>query len=144
MSEPRPPSAEPAASSQGIVLFDGVCNLCNGFVNFLLDHDAEGYFRFGALQSPEAQALLAPYGIDGRDLESVVLLEGGRAYRRSEAALRILRRLGGAWSWLYAFMLVPRPLRDAIYGLIAANRYRLFGLRASCRLPTPELRNRFI
>ncbi|MCE9672169.1 DCC1-like thiol-disulfide oxidoreductase family protein [Myxococcus stipitatus] len=95
--------------------------------------------------SEQAAALLAPVGrIPEMDPQSFILVEDGRIYERSTAALRVVRRLSGAWKLLYAFMLVPRPLRDVVYGLIARNRYRLFGKAESCRMPTPELRARFL
>jgi predicted DCC family thiol-disulfide oxidoreductase YuxK len=126
------------------VLFDGVCNLCNGFVNAVIDRDPDGYFTFGALQSDPAQAYLEAFGVAEDALDSVVLIERGRLYRRSTAALRILRRLPPPWPLAYAFIAVPRPIRDRIYDWIAARRYRWFGRRPTCRVPTPELRSRFL
>ena len=131
-----------------LVLFDGVCNLCNGAVNFIIDRDVEGYFTFAALQSEEAAPVLAPFGRTSAGLadvpDTIVLIEDGRLYERSGAALRIVRRLGLPWSLLYAGMLIPKPLRDALYGWVAANRYRWFGQQDACRLPTPDLRARFL
>lgn len=127
-----------------VIFFDGVCNLCNSSVNFIIDRDPNGYFRFAALQSDAAARRLPAHGITPEALESLVLLEDGACYRRSSAALRIARRLGGAWPLLYVFVLVPRPLRDAVYDWIAAHRYRWFGRRDTCRVPTPELRARFL
>jgi predicted DCC family thiol-disulfide oxidoreductase YuxK len=140
-----PPAAETnAPSGTAVVLFDGVCNLCNASVNFIIDRDPAGHFKFAALQSEAASGMLAPCGPSGEALSSVVLLEEGRCYERSAAALRIARRLSGAWPLLYAFVVVPRPLRDAVYDWVARNRYRWFGKRDACRLPTPELRARFL
>ena len=131
-----------------LVLFDGVCNLCNGAVNFIIDRDPEGYFLFAALQSEEAAPVLAPFGRTSAGLadvpDTIVLVENGRLYERSDAALRIARRLGLPWSLLYAGRVIPKPLRDALYGWIAANRYRWFGQQDACRIPTPELRARFL
>lgn len=140
---------EPDVSeNHALVLFDGVCNLCNGAVNFIIDRDPVGYFRFAALQSEEAAPLLARFGrppvASATAPDSIVLIEGGRLYERSGAALRIARRLRGPWPLLYAFVAVPKPLRDAAYGWIAANRYRWFGKEDACRLPTPGLRARFL
>lgn len=130
------------------ILFDGVCNLCNGAVNFIIDRDPEGYFTFAALQSKEAAPLLAQFGRPTTSLtdapDSIVLIEGGRLYERSEAALRIARRLNGLWPLAYGFVALPKPFRDAFYGWIAANRYRWFGKQDACRIPTPELRSRFL
>jgi predicted DCC family thiol-disulfide oxidoreductase YuxK len=127
-----------------VLLFDGVCNLCNGFINFIIDHDPEGYFKFAPLQSEVAAEKLADVGLTNETLDSVVMIEDGRCYRRSTAALMVSRRLGGVWAWLYVFMVVPRPLRDLVYDWVATNRYRWFGKRESCRMPTPELQARFL
>jgi len=132
------------ASPRATVLFDGVCNLCNGAVLFVIDRDPRGVFRFAALQSDEARRLLAAHGRRAPDLSSILLLEAGRVYERSTAALRIARRLTGLWPLLYAFVAVPRPLRDAVYDWVARNRYRWFGRQEACRVPTPELRERFL
>ncbi len=137
-----------AANTQragAVVLFDGVCNLCNGAVNFIIDRDPGSHFRFAALQSEQAAALLAPLGrVPEVEPQSFILVEDGKVYERSTAALRIARRMRGGWKLLYAFMVVPRPLRDAVYRLVARNRYRMFGKAESCRMPTPELRARFL
>lgn len=127
-----------------IVLFDGVCNLCNGVVNFLIDHDPNGRFKFGALQAEMVQGLLKRHDINADPLESFVVIHDGRVYHRSEAALKVAWLLGGVWRVFYPLILVPRPLRDAAYDWLAANRYRWFGSRETCRVPTPELKARFI
>ena len=127
-----------------VVLFDGVCNLCNASINFVIDHDPEGYFKFASLQSDEADDLLQRCPQEAGALESIVLIEDGNCYDRSTAALRIARRLTGAWTLLYGFLAVPRPIRDLVYDWIARNRYHWFGKRDSCRVPTPELQDRFI
>lgn len=124
------------------MLFDGVCNLCNASVTFVIDRDARSVFRFAPLQSDVGRALVAECSLGGED--SIVLVEDGRCYVRSEAALRIARRLDGAWPILSALRIVPRPLRDAAYRVIARNRYRWFGRQDACRLPTPDLRARFL
>jgi len=138
------PAAVPPGSSPPLVLFDGVCNLCTGSVQFLLKRDPEGRFRFASLQSDAGRRLMAEHGIVADTLGSVVLIEDGRAWRESSAALRIARHLPGAWKLLRLFTAVPRPLRDAVYRWIARNRYRWFGKNESCWLPTPELRARFL
>lgn len=139
------------AEKHAVILFDGVCNLCNGFVNFVIDRDAAGYFKFAALQSDAAEALLDAEAMpavrppNGRGrLQSVVLIEDGRVYRRSTAALRIARRLRGPWSLLAVLLVMPRPLRDAIYDGLAQHRYEWFGRRDRCRVPTPALEDRFL
>jgi len=132
------------ASPTPVVLFDGACNLCNGFVQFLISRDPAGYFRFASLQSAEGQALLAQHGLPTpTEPESIVLIENGRAYTHSQAVLRMARHLPG-WRWLSAFRVVPRFLRDAVYRWVARNRYRWFGRQESCWLPTPELKARFL
>lgn len=127
-----------------LVLFDGVCNLCSASVNFIIDHDPGAYFRFASLQSEAGQERLREHRLPEAAMNSVVLLEQGRAYTRSTAALRIARHLSGGWALLYALIVVPRPLRDGGYAFIARNRYRWFGRTETCRLPTPELRSRFL
>lgn len=127
-----------------IVLFDGVCNFCNASINFVIDHDPQGRFRFASLQSATGQQLLAAHQEPTRDFDSVILLKGGKVYRKSDAALEIALDLGGFWVLLYGFKVVPRVLRNAVYDLVARNRYRWFGRLDACRLPTPELRARFL
>ncbi len=129
-----------------VVLFDGVCNLCNATVNFLIDHDRRRRLRFAAVQSDAAAALLARLGhtpVAG-DPDSILFVEGGRVYQRSTAALRIARHLSLPWKLGYVWVIVPRPLRDLVYKWIARNRYRWFGKRDACRVPTPELKERFL
>lgn len=135
---------QPMSPSPSIILFDGVCNLCNASVNFVIDRDPAAHFRFGALQSEGGRALLAAHDVPDTWLDSIVLIEGDRVYTASDAALRIARRLPGAWSLLWVFRVVPRPIRDAVYNWIARNRYRWFGRQDSCRMPTPDLAARFI
>lgn len=134
----------PLSFNHGVLLFDGVCNLCNGFINFIIDNDPDAYFRFGTLQREPARSFLWSAGYDPDVLDSVVLVEDGTVYRRSDAALRVMQSLGFPWALLAAFQAVPRPLRDVVYRWIASNRYDWFGKRAQCRLPTPDLARRFI
>jgi predicted DCC family thiol-disulfide oxidoreductase YuxK len=126
------------------VLFDGVCNLCNGFVQFVIPRDPAGYFRFAALNSEAAARVLSTARHDGPIVDSMVLVEDGAAYVRSAAALRIARRLGFPWVLAYGLMIVPRPLRDAIYDLVARRRYGWFGRRETCMVPGPGVRDRFL
>lgn len=129
---------------QQTILFDGVCNLCNGFVQFVIKHDRADRFRFGALQSDAAKQLLGGRELDPADLSTVLYLKGDRLLVRSSAALHIFKDLGGVWALAFVFMLVPRFLRDMVYNWVARNRYRWFGQRESCMLPTPELRAKFL
>ena len=134
-------------SAPATILFDGVCNLCNGFVQFVIPHDASGHFRFAALQSAAGQALLTTYGqphLAATDPDSVVLVEGGRVYTHSTAVLRIAGHLGGRWRVAAVGWLLPRPWRDVLYRFVARHRYRWFGRQESCWLPTPALRARFL
>jgi len=127
-----------------IILFDGICNLCNASVQLVIRHDPDAYFRFASLQSDAGKALLRQYHIPDTTPESLVLIEKGRAWRYSSAALRIARRLKSWHRMLYPLLAVPRFLRDAVYRLIARNRYRWWGRQESCWLPAPELKARFL
>ncbi len=128
-----------------IIFFDGVCNLCNGAINFIIDRDRKGTFKFAPLQSEFAKKRLQQSKIDPLKLDTIVLLEPrGNVSVKSTAALRIARNLSGAWPLLYGFVIIPKFIRDAVYNLIANNRYKWFGRTDQCRVPTPELLNRFI
>ncbi|MEO7660274.1 MAG: DCC1-like thiol-disulfide oxidoreductase family protein, partial [Pyrinomonadaceae bacterium] len=122
-----------------IVLFDGVCNFCNGAVNFIIDRDRADRFKFAALQSETGENLKARYEI-GDDVDSIVLIEDGRAFMYATAGLRIAKGLGFPWSLAYVFIVVPPFIRDRGYKLFAKYRYRLFGRRDACMLPTAEVR----
>ena len=128
----------------GTILFDGVCNLCNGFVRFVIARDPAARFRFAPLTSPAATPVLRQAGVSLPLPDSIVFIEDGQAYVRSDAALRIARGLRFPWPLLYGFVIVPRVIRDGIYDVIAARRYRWFGRRDACMVPTPELRQRFL
>lgn len=127
-----------------IIFFDGICNLCNSFVQFVIVRDRRNVFKFCALQSAQASEILAPFATDHGNLSTVVLLHNGILYTRSTAAIRILKELDGFWRLLYVFSVVPRILRDFVYNIFARHRYRLFGKRNSCMAPTIELREKFI
>ena len=129
--------------TEAIVLFDGVCNLCNGAVDFVIRRDSRKRFRLAALQSEKGTSLIARLGLPTNG-QSIILIEGDRFYTRSTAALRITARLGGAWPLLSIFFLVPPLIRDAIYKFIARNRYHWFGTRKTCRTPSQEERERFL
>ncbi len=130
--------------NEPIVLFDGVCRFCNGSVNFLIDRDVRKRLRFAPLQSEVAQRLLRRFGLPTDEFDTMILVENGRAYARSTAALRIARRLGGWWPLLTILLAIPPFLRDAAYRVLAGNRYRWFGRSETCRVPTPEIRDRFL
>jgi len=132
------------SSAGPILLFDGVCNVCNASVRFVLEHERAPRCRFAALQSETGARLVREHGISG-DLSTMVFIEDGRAFTRSAAVVRTLKTIGGPWRWLGALLwLVPYPLRDLIYVLFARTRYRLFGKRDSCMVPTAEIRARFL
>ncbi len=126
------------------VLFDGVCNFCDASVNWLIAHDAKGLFRFAALQSPAGERLQRECGLDPTALDALVLVEGGRLYRKSGAALRIVRRLRWPWPLLFGLIAAPAFVRDSVYGWFARRRYRWFGRKDECMVPSPEGRGRFL
>jgi predicted DCC family thiol-disulfide oxidoreductase YuxK len=127
-----------------LVLFDGVCNVCNAAVNFIIDRDPEARYRFASLQSDKGRELCASHGL-ADDVRSIVLIEDGVAYTESTAVLRIVRRLGAGWPlFFHVAIVLPRALRDVLYRYFAHNRYRWFGQRESCRVPTPDIRRRFL
>lgn len=130
--------------SPHIILFDGVCNLCNGSVQFIIRHDKNGIFKFASLQSDYAASLPDLKGYTGDSLSTLVLQQGDAFYFKSAAALRIARLLRFPISLTYVFIIVPAPLRDAAYDWIARNRYAWFGKRETCWLPTSELKSRFL
>lgn len=127
-----------------IILFDGVCNFCNASVNFVIARDRAGFFKFAPLQSEIGENVIERHGIDTTETDSVILVEDNFVYTHSTAALRIARRLDGLWSWLFLFIVIPRPIRDVFYRLFARYRYRLFGRQDACMMPTPDIRARFL
>ena len=127
-----------------IVLFDGVCNLCTGSAQFLSKRDKSAQIRFTSLQSDFGQKILQGFGLPLQDFKSFVFLEKGQLYVRSSAFLKATRYLKGLWPWLYGLMLVPVFIRDGVYNFIAKRRYRWFGKREECWIPTPEIKSRFI
>ena len=133
-----------AALPENIVIFDGLCNLCEFSVNFIFEHDTVGHFSFTPAQSPLGASLLKHFGINTSRLDTVVLVRGDRAFTRSAAAIEIASRLDMPWNLLSVFQAVPESLRDMIYDLIAQNRYQLFGKKEQCMLPSEELRRRFL
>ena len=131
------------AADRPVLLFDGVCNLCNGLVQFVIRNDPNAVFRFAPLQSDVADDLLGDCGV-GRDLDTVVLVEDGNCYTKSTAALRVARHLDWPYRPLVALLVVPRRVRDAAYDVVAANRYDWFGRREQCMAPTPDVAERFL
>ena len=127
-----------------LVLFDGVCNLCNASVQFIIEHDPEGKIMFCSLQSERGQAILQHLGMKTDDFDTFIFIENGEAYTRSSGILKEVSYFGGWWRFLSIFKIVPRPIRDFFYNIIARIRYRWFGKKESCWLPTPELKARFL
>jgi predicted DCC family thiol-disulfide oxidoreductase YuxK len=127
-----------------IILFDGVCNLCESSVQMVLKNDPEGYFHFASLQGPVGQQLLQQYQLQGNDMKSFVLIEDGKAYTRSTAALRVTRKMKMPWRLLSPLIILPAFIRNAVYDFIAANRYRWFGEKTECWMPRPEWKKRFL
>jgi predicted DCC family thiol-disulfide oxidoreductase YuxK len=130
--------------SQIIVLFDGVCNLCNGTVQFIIRRDPDAKFRFASLQSNAGQEWMRHFGKDPSVLHSVLVIRNGKLYERSDAALLIAANLRGPISAMRVFRIIPRFIRDAAYNFIAGNRYNVFGKQNECMIPTSELRERFL
>lgn len=131
-------------NKSSIVLFDGVCNLCNGLVQFIIKNDPKGKFRFASLQSDAGQTILKNFGLKTDDFDTFVLVRGNQYFVRSTAVLRVLNELGGMWKLFSVFWIFPAPLRDFFYTVIANSRYKLFGRRESCMVPTAELKQRFL
>jgi predicted DCC family thiol-disulfide oxidoreductase YuxK len=129
---------------KSVILFDGVCNLCNSSIDFVLRRDKKDHFRVGALQDEKGKALLAKFDANPEYLDSIVLIEDNKIYFRSTAALRIAKKLPGFWPLLYGLIVLPSVVRDGIYDWIGKNRYRWFGEKSTCRLPTAEERAKFL
>ena len=127
-----------------VILFDGVCNLCNGAVNFVIKRDTISQFKFAALQSEAGQKLLQQYNLPRENFNSFVLIKEGKVYTKSAAALKVCKHLTGLWPILYGFIIVPSFIRNAVYQWIAKNRYKWFGKKQQCMLPTAALKNRFL
>ena len=138
------PHPVPAPDAFPVVLFDGVCNLCNASVTFLIDHDRSGRLRFASLQSEAGTAIAARAGIDTGHLDTLVLVEGDRAHVRSSGALRLTRYMGFPWSSMLVLLVIPAFIRDVVYRFVARNRYRWFGRAESCRMPSDDLARRFL
>ena len=139
-------NAQPKNINQqsGILFFDGICNLCNNTVQFLIKRDKRDIFKFASLQSKFGQDFCKSHGISVNELTSVIYFKNKKVYQKSSAALHAFNDLGGLWKGFFILLIVPKFIRDFIYDLIAKNRYRFFGKRAECMLPTPELKAKFL
>ena len=138
------PQSHEWARHARIIAFDGICNWCNAWVDFTIEHDPQGKFKFGTLQSEKAQLVLKALRLPTEEFETFLLLEYGYVFTKSTAALRIARQLSGFWPWLYLGILIPRPLRDTVYDYVARWRHRWMGKAEVCRVPTPAERERFV
>ena len=127
-----------------IILFDGVCNLCNGAVTYIIKRDRKNVFKFAALQSDIGRELISKFNIDTSKVDSIILIDGEKHYEKSSAALRIAKELSGAHPLLFGFMVLPKFIRDSVYDYIAKNRYKWFGKKESCMVPTAELKGKFL
>ena len=133
----------PVGDDAPVIVFDGICVLCNGWVRFLLKHDRDARYRFASMQSPAGRALLQRHGLDADDPVSFLLVAGGSAWTDTEAIVRVVHGLGGVWRMAAGIRLLPAPVRDRLYRLVARNRYRWFGT-TTCHVPTPAQRERFL
>ena len=127
-----------------IILFDGVCNFCNGAINFIITRDRKRVFRFAPLQSSAGQQLLKQYKLSAAEMDSFVLIHKGRAFKKTSATINVASILGGGWKLMNVFRIFPSPIRDVVYNVIANNRYRWWGKKDSCMIPTPEVRSLFL
>jgi len=130
--------------THSIILFDGVCNLCNGAVNFVIKRDPGNVFKFTPLQEKQGVLLLKTHAVDTQKLDSIVLIENEKVYVKSSAALRIARKLSGLWPLFFVFLIIPSFIRDGVYDFIAKNRYKWFGKKEQCMIPTQGLREKFL
>ena len=138
-------------NNKKIILFDGVCNFCNFWVNFIIDHDKKDFFRFAALQSETGQNILKQINLKTNNFwqsqglpDSLILVDKQNYFIKSSAALNILKHLSGFWKILFVFIIIPRPIRNFIYDLIAKNRYKIFGKKDVCRIPNEKEKGKFI
>ena len=141
---PGPDKCENKLEEKPIILFDGICNFCNSTVNFIIRQDKKNIFRFATLQSGAGKILLEKYKIDWKETDSFVVIDNGKAYQKSNAGLHLYNKLPWYWKWTQVFWIVPRFIRDGVYDLIAKNRYKWFGKRDQCMLPSPGVKKRFL
>jgi predicted DCC family thiol-disulfide oxidoreductase YuxK len=131
-------------NSSPTILFDGVCNLCNSSVQFVIKKDIDKIFQFASLQSDAGEKLLKQYNLSTSNFDSFILIQENKVYQKSGAALKVVKQLSGSIKLLYAFIVIPVFIRDAVYNFIAKNRYKWFGKKDECMIPTPELKARFL
>lgn len=130
--------------AQPVILFDGVCNLCNSVVKLVIHQDKKAYFKLAALQSHAGQKLLKQHALPQKDFETFLLIENGNVYQQSDAALKVAKHFSWYWQWTQVLWLLPRSVRNAAYSFIARRRYRWFGKKETCMIPTPDNQQRFL
>lgn len=130
--------------NKSIILFDGVCNLCNNSIQFIIKRDKKQRFLYASLQSDAAQSILLQFQLKNSDFDSIILIENGKVYQKSTAILKITKHLNSVWKLSYGLIIIPKFIRDFIYTIIAKNRYKWFGKREVCMIPTEELKMRFL
>ena len=133
-----------ASIANSVIFFDGVCNLCAASVQFIIKRDTKDTFKFASLQSPVSTEILQDFKINTQDLQSIVLVQNGVLHTESSAVLRIARQLNGLWPMLYVFIIIPKFIRDALYQIVAKNRYRWFGQSDQCMVPSQALKAKFL
>lgn len=131
-------------TQQPIILFDGICNFCNSAVNFTIKRNKKANIRFAAMQSEAGQRILKQYSLPLNEMQSFIFIDQGNVYFQSTAAIRVCRYLRGLWPLCYGFIIVPKFIRDGIYSWIARNRYKWFGVRQECMIPTADVKARFL
>ena len=131
-------------NEQPVILFDGICNFCNSAVNFTIKRNKKANICFAPMQTAAGEKLLQHYNLPADDMQSFIFIEKGIANKQSTAALKVCRHLRGLWPLCYGFIIVPKFIRDGIYNWIAKNRYKWFGVRQQCMIPTPEVKARFL
>lgn len=131
-------------NNKSIILFDGICNLCNSSVNFIIKNDSKKHFLFASLQSDAAKEILLHFPSNNLNLNSILLIENGNIYEKSTAALKVSRYLNGGYKVLYAFIIIPKFIRDLVYNLIAKNRYKWFGKKDNCMIPNEIIKDQFL
>ena len=144
MSQEQTPNSKPQTPNYSIILFDGICNFCNGMVNFAIRHDKKDQLRFAALQSEAGQKLLAAYNLTQEKFDSFILIENGKVYQKSSAALRVFKAFPWYWQVFQVLRIIPNFICNPVYDFIARNRYKWFGKKEQCMIPTPELRSKFL
>ncbi|RPD98627.1 thiol-disulfide oxidoreductase DCC family protein [Aureibaculum marinum] len=130
--------------NKSIILFDGICNLCNNAVQFIIKRDKDNHFLFTSLQSDVAQDILLHFKLKNSDFDSIILIDNGKLFTKSTASLQISKKLDGLWKYLYVLIIIPEFIRDFFYTLLAQNRYKWFGKKETCMIPNKTIKNRFL